>query len=97
MDYRLDASASGEGASEELAMGVLREASNVFGAWRLYHEWSLVDVLPEADEERLNRLDATNMANLADRLADLVQTACELAAHYRIDLEDRMGDREELS
>ena len=78
------------GTPKESALKPLEEAAEVFAAWQLYEGWASVLESELATAEQLNDIDAINLANLADEIADCIQACCNLAARYGIDLDVAM-------
>ena len=80
------------GTPKESAMKVLEEASEAREAWQQCERW-----MPEvATDSDAARAEGIRMAYLAEELADCVTACCNLAARYRIDLQDailRVEDR----
>lgn len=91
MEYWLKVDTFDMGEPKERALKPLEEAAEVFGAWQLYEEWSGVSQFgSDVETRKLNMVDAMNMANLADEIADCIQACCNLANTYGIDLQDAM-------
>lgn len=75
------------GTPREAAMKVLEEASEAREAWQQYAKWA-----PEIETDSdAARAEGMRMANLAEELADCVTACCNLAARYRIDLQDAIS------
>ena len=92
--YNLSVLTFAMGDDKEAALKPLEEAAETFAAYQLYEGWSNVSAY-EVEKygwtgESLNNLDAVNLANLADEIADTIQAACNLAARYDIDLDEAM-------
>jgi len=70
------------GTDKEAALKPLEEAAEVFGSWQTFEGMHSMGA-PDG-------IDNTNLARLADELADTITACANLAARYGLDLQDAL-------